>query len=188
MNKMHTLAKIMLSGIGIFFAIRLLSTIPTLLWVAITQSSDLSLPLALFWTAFLGLCLAALLYVFLYRREHLAKRIVGAGELAEPDSHMLWLPAALRLVCIAAGLYSLNLVTWNTTRILATYLMYKSHIHAHTTFTRSVLSTESLLSCLVMAALGIYLVCGAPHFVRWQLKKTLKQCKQFAEKETTAAS
>jgi hypothetical protein len=156
--------------------------------VAITQPSDLSLPLALFWTAFLGLCLAALLYVFLYRREQLAKRIVGAGELAQPDSHILWLPAALRLVCIAAGLYSLNLVIWNTTRILATYLMYRSQIHGHTTFSRRVLSTESLLSCLVMAALGIYLVCGAPHFVRWQLKKTLKQCKQFAEKETTAAS
>jgi len=29
-----------------------------------------------------------------------------------------------------------------------------------------------------MLTIGIYLVCGAPHFVRWQVKKTLEQCKQ----------
>jgi hypothetical protein len=184
MNRMHIFAKIMLSGIGIFFAIRLLASMPTLMWMAVTRPSDLSLPVALFWTAFLGLCLAALLYVFLYRGEELAKRIAAARELAEPDTKLHWLPAAFRLVCMAAGLYCLSIAIWNTTHILLRYLLYYQmyqNIRGITVSTPEVLSIEQVISCVLMLILGIYLVLGAPHFVRWHINKTLQICKQQPE-------
>jgi len=189
MNRMHTLAKIMLSGVGIFFAIRLLASMPTLMWVAVTEPSDLSLPVALFWMAFLGLCLVALLYVFLYRGEGLAKRIVVVRELAEPDSKIQWLPAAFRLVCIAAGLYCLNLVIWNTTYILVRYLTHLS-MYGDTpgTIVRTARfpSIEQVISCLLTLAVGVYLLGGAPHFVRWQVRKTLEQCKAFEKSDNSS--
>jgi len=29
-----------------------------------------------------------------------------------------------------------------------------------------------------MLTASVYLLCGAPHFVRWQVKKTIEQCKE----------
>lgn len=184
MNRTHAFAKIMLSGIGIFFAIRLLASMPTLMWIAVTRPSDLSLPVALCWTAFLGLCLATVLYVFLYKGEELAKRIVGARELAEPDAKIQWLPAAFRLVCIAAGFYCLSLAIWNTTYILLRYLTYLSMYGDRPgTIVRTarIVSVENVISSLLTIALGVYLVLGAPHFVRWHINKTLQICKQQPE-------
>ena len=37
-----------------------------------------------------------------------------------------------------------------------------------------------LLGLALLLLLGIYLLCGAPQFVRWQTAKTLAFCKQFA--------
>ena len=34
---------------------------------------------------------------------------------------------------------------------------------------------------LLMLTIGIYLACGAPHFVRWHVRKTIEQYKQQPE-------
>ncbi len=35
---------------------------------------------------------------------------------------------------------------------------------------------DRLLYPLFVLAIAAYLICGAPHFVKWQVKKTLQQC------------
>jgi hypothetical protein len=40
-------------------------------------------------------------------------------------------------------------------------------------------SWERVLGWFVLLAMGIYLICGAPHFVRWQVKKTVEQCRKL---------
>jgi len=186
MNKVHTLAKIMLSGIGIFFGIRLIASIVTVISLALTYQTELRILTALFWTAVFALCLAAVCYIFIYKSEQLAKRIVGTDELLEPDSPVKWLPVAFKLISIAAGLYCLHIVLWQVTSTLIRYAMYKprsvpGYKTIYTGYAGRFLNVEEVLVWLIMLAIGIYLVCGAPHFVRWHVRKTLEQCKQQPE-------
>ncbi len=183
MNKMHTLAKIMLSGMGIFFAIRLISYIPTPISLALTRPSETPILTATFSIVFQAICLAVLLYIFLYKGEQFAEKIVGTSEVSEPVSQIQWLPVAFRLISMAAGLYSLIILLWQMTYTLMSYAMLKARSVAgyKTIYTPPFLSVEKVLPWLIMLTIGIYLVCGAPHFVRWQVKKTLELCKQLPE-------
>jgi hypothetical protein len=180
---MHTLAKIMLSGIGIFFAIRLIASIVTAIALALTYRAELPIFTALLWTGVFALCVAVVCYIFIYKREQLAKRIVGTDELPEPDSPVKWLPVAFRLISIAAGLYCLHTVLWQVTNALIRYAMYKARSIAgyRIIYTGRSLNIEGLLVWLIMLTIGIYLACGAPHFVRWHVRRTLEQCKQQPE-------
>ena len=173
----------MLSGIGIFFGIRLIASIVTVISLALTYQTELRILTALFWIAVFGLCLAAVCYIFIYKSEQLAKRIVGTDELPEPDSPVKWLPVAFRLISIAAGLYCLHTVLWQVTNTLIRYAMHKARSMAgyKIIYTRRLLNIEEVLVWLIILTIGVYLLCGAPHFVRWHVKKTLEQCKQQPE-------
>ena len=182
MNKIHSFAKVVLAAIGIFFAIRIIANMTTLISLTITMHPDASIITAVIWFPLLGLCLAVICYIFLYKREWLAKWIVGTDAIAEPDSQIQWLPAAFRLVCVAAGMYCLYTVGWDVIyRLipLIQYYMSKSdtpRLGYKVLYTANILNIEQIIGWLIMLAIGIYLVCGAPHFVRWQVKKTLQQC------------
>jgi len=181
MNKMHTLAKIILSAIGIYFIIRLLSQLPlAIFWFYSKPSWETAATslLALLLTA--GL-IAVLLYLFFYKSESLAKKIVGSEQLPEPGSQIQWLPVALRLICIAGGFYFLLTVLWQTTYVigqLATFQTSSQTINGNTYITSYYppFNYRSLLPWAILLICGVYLLCGAPHFVRWQVKKILQQC------------
>jgi len=185
MNKMHTLTKIILSAIGILFTIRLLSQLPfAIYWFYSKPAWETagSLLLSLLLTA--GI-VAVLLYIFVYKRESLAKKIVGSEQLPEPDSQIQWLPVALRLICIAGGFYFLSTVLRQTTYVIGQLAFFEAHTYANANYkviyTYAPFNYRSLLPWIIMLICGIYLVCGAPHFVRWQVKKTLQLCKQQSE-------
>jgi len=190
---MHTLAKIILSAIGIFFTIRLLSqlVIPIYLFYSTpTWETAASSLLSLLLTA--GL-IALLLYFFFYKSECLAKKIVGSEQLPEPcppnslgrraDSQIQWLPVALRLICVAGGIYFLNTVVWQTTYVISQFAAFKSYTYTNhkVTYAYAPFNYQSLLPWIIMLICGVYLLCGAPHFVRWQVKKTLQLYKQQPE-------
>jgi len=128
-----------------------------------------------------------LVYFLIYQHDKLAKKIVGSEQLPEPDSQIQWLPVAFRLVCIAGGIYFLSAVLRHTTYVIGQLAVFKAHTHTikantYTTFyTHALFSFRSLLPWVIMLICGIYLLCGAPHFVRWQVKKTLQQCKKRPE-------
>jgi hypothetical protein len=44
---------------------------------------------------------------------------------------------------------------------------------------------KEIAKCIVLLVIGIYLACGAPGFVRWQVKRTLKQCGKIEEQQST---
>jgi hypothetical protein len=180
MNKMHTLAKIILSAIGIFFTIRLLSQLPAIFWFWTKPSWETAgaLSFSLLLTA--GL-IALLLYLFFYKSESLAKKIVGSEQLPEPASQIQWLPVALRLICIAGGFYFLSTVLWQATYVINQLAFFKVQENAHTSYSYPPFNYHSVLPWVISLICGIYLLCGAPHFVRWQVKKILQQCKDRAE-------
>lgn len=180
MNKMHSLAKVMLAGIGIFFAIRITPmTIQTLAFTVMKPSLE-SIITCVFSLLFFALCLAALLYLFLYRGKDLAKKIVGTEDLPEPKSQIQWLPAAFRLLSVTAGLFCLNWTAWHIIFNINRFFMYKGMHKGAVVYPAPMIATlEQLLGWLIMLTVGIYLLAGAPHFVRWQVKKTLQQCKNY---------
>ena len=180
MNKMHTLAKIILSAIGIFFTIRLLSQLPAIFWFYAKPSWETAVSLLLSLLLTVGL-IALLLYFFIYKSECLAKKIVGSEQLPEPDSQIQWLPVALHLICVAGGIYFLCAVLWHTTDVINRFAFLKAEESAHVHLIYPPFNYQSLLPWIIMLICGVYLLCGAPHFVRWQVKKILQQCKDQTE-------
>lgn len=181
MNKMHTLTKTILSAIGIFFAIRLLSQLPlAIFWFYSKPSWETAGSLLLSLLLTTGI-IAVLLYIFIYKRESLAKRIVGSEQLPEPTSQIQWLPVALRLICIAGGIHFLSTVIWRAEHVIGQFAFLKAEARVHTIYTHPLFTYQSVLPWVISLICGVYFLCGAPHFVRWQVKKILQLCKQQPE-------
>ena len=181
MNKMHTLAKIALATIGIYFAIRMLSQAPlAIFWFYSKPSWETAVVSLLSLLLDAGL-IALLLYFFFYKNENLAQKIVGSEQLPEPDSQIQWLPLALRLICIAGGLYFIAAVLWRITYVVnqLAFLKAQENVHTISPYVRSYY--QDLFPWIIMLICGIYLLCGAPHFVRWHVKKILQMCKSSTE-------
>jgi predicted PurR-regulated permease PerM len=188
MNKMHTLAKIILSAIGIFFSIRLLSQLPYAIFMFYSKPSWRTAASSLFSLLLTAGLIIVLLYFFFYKNENLAKKIVGSEQLPEPDSQIQWLPLTLRLICIAGGIYFMTTVLWQTTNIIDQFARFKSQTYLNESKTYAQIYTgfapfsfRSLFPWILMLICCVYLLCGAPHFVRWQVKKILQQCKDRSE-------
>jgi hypothetical protein len=183
MNKMHALARIILSAIGIYFTIRLLSQLPYAIFMFYSKPSWETAASSLISLLLTAGLIALLLYFFFYKNESLAKKIVGSEQLPEPDSQIQWLPVALRLICIAGGIYFLSTVLWQTTYVISQLAAFKSYTDTNykVIYTYAPFNYQSLLPWIIMLICGVYLLCGAPHFVRWQVKNTLRLCKQRPE-------
>jgi hypothetical protein len=177
MNKMHTLAKIMLSAIGIFFILRLLSQLPLAIYYFYSKPSWETAVVSLLSLLLTAGLIIVLLYFFFYKNENLAQKIVGSEQLPEPESQIQWLPVALRLICISGGLYFLCAVLWQAEHVMGQFAVFKAEARVHTIYTYPLFTYQSVLPWIVRLICGVYLLCGAPHFVRWQVKKTLQQCK-----------
>lgn len=164
---MNTLTKIILSAIGIFFTIRLLSQLPlAIFWFYSKPSWETAGSMLLSLLLVAGV-IAALLYLFIYKSEGLAKKIVGPEQLPEPGSQIQWLPVTLRLICIAGGIYFLSTVIWQAKHVIGQFAVFKAEARVHTIYTYPLFTYQSVLPWVIMFICGIYLLYGAPHFVRW---------------------
>ncbi|UCF16482.1 MAG: hypothetical protein JSW59_03295 [Phycisphaerales bacterium] len=183
MNKMHSLARIVVVAMGLFFILKLIEFVvmftTTLIFMCF---KDPSRPVwevitVLISSLFSVICTGVLCYVCLFRHEQLAGRIIGTIEPVERDSQIDWLPVAFRLACVVAGLYLLYTVLWGTLSQIHLYFYSKSQSFDPI---GRLINSESLLRLFVPLPIGIYLVCGAPHFVRWHVKKTIEQCRLYS--------
>ena len=181
MNKMHSLAKIVLTGFALYLAFHICTyviMIPfALLSGSLYESSILSGVLYLF----ISLCLAVSVYVLIYHRDKWARNIVGTADLPNPDVQIQWLPVAFRLIAVVAGLFCLYRLVAKIILVVLRLAMAKGPSSSPgyvQYFTSKILTVEQMLDWLILLVIGIYFLCGAPHFVRWQVKKTIEQCKQ----------
>jgi hypothetical protein len=169
MNRMHTFAKIVLVGVGLLTAIRVLPQILTLVYMLPRNQPMEQFGTILGQTAITGGFLAVLFYVFWIKRDWLATRVVGAEPSSESTTSVPWLPAAYRLVCMAAGLHCLYVLTFQ----MISMLVRRSYAPAAS----AAPAPADIATWIVLLPAGLYLCWGAPHFVRWQMKKTLEQCR-----------
>ena len=176
MNKLQSYTKVSLAAIGIFFTVRTITQMMSVILLYWMQPSLKSIVATIIWIPVFILALALILYVFLYKGKELARLIAGTSEPSEQTEPVDWLPAAFRLVCIGVGLYIIFVTLYNVIFSLSINLARPFGGYSSSRF-----PADRIISHLLSFAMGIYLVCGAPHFERWHIRKAKKMDKQLRE-------
>ena len=125
---------------------------------------------------FIAVYSGLIIYFLICKSDLWVEKIVRAEVVTESQSKVFWMPVAFRLVSVFAGILY---VYWVVPRMISgieTYFAIKKLDTA--VVPASHLDVAQVISWVCLLGLGLYLLCGAPHFVRWQVKKTLEQCKE----------
>lgn len=181
MNKMNTIAKIGFVMLGIYLIVpSIYNLLRSLSYISYSSVLSHSQNNILFW-AILGVSvlaslgyIVAIFYFLIYRPNIIAKKIVPHEELSDSSNPAYWYPFALRLTVMIAGFFFL----YKTIGLLGSsvgniYLSLQPDGSMRQFY-------ETLAYGLVYLAIAIYLLCGAPHFVRWQMRKTREFCNRFS--------
>lgn len=174
MTDIKKIAKIVLVAAALYVLTGLL-TISVGIAVAMF-SAEHTLPLLTI--AYLGpvaLIMATCLCLFGSWGDKVAEKVVGKTK--PPTQPVWWLPAMLRLACVVAGIWYLYWSLPGTLYFLQQLVW--DNFGAHSDAVRQALLSQIARNSVVLA-LGLYLLFGAPHFVRWQVKKTIQQCKKLS--------
>jgi len=174
-NELRVIARIVLIGIGLYVLLQtVLGILTGVLMILTVVPADAKKAITI--TAFsVDFILALLAVYFLARVEgHFSAKIV-APEPAD-DTQISWIAAAFRLVCVTAGILFLY---WTACSSIATLGFYISAKLSHAMASNPTQLWSEVIKCVIQIGLGIYLVLGAPSFVRWQVRKTLEQCREI---------
>ena len=179
MNNARSLAKITFVALAIYFLIGLARNLTfatnTINYSIKNLDTKFILTLVLFITIPL-LYIVALIYFLIYKRDKWAQKLFPDDtEPAQTPTSGINLTSAYRLICFSAGL---GCTYYFFNSLLPTFFRL-GYLQAARTNSPSVLTYfniyfKPLFPSFIMLLLGIYLLCGAPHFVRWQVKKTLE--------------
>jgi hypothetical protein len=175
-NELRVIARIMLIGVGLFVLLQtfltILASVAAMPFVA--SAGIKAIPMMLI---SLGIY-AAMALMAVYFLVRCANRITTKIVEPEPvdDTQVSWLAVAFRLICVATGVLFLY---WLVPSLIMTLYMY-----ATIDQNQHYMSPKSdIIKYVIMLGLSIYLAYGAPGFVRWQVKKTLKQCSKIEEQQ-----
>ena len=107
-------------------------------------------------------------YLMVFNNDILALKMAGPGQEIDKRAQMEWLTKSLRTGLVFAGLTLLPAFTpkgysLNDSPIVTMFICAK-------------------------AVLTLYLICGAPHFVRWQARRSLRQIAHIEQAETSDSS
>ena len=185
MNSTKKFTRIILTAIGIFYIIKIIPAIIQTTAFAIYSRTRESL-----WSVSIGILLTAiaillLWYFFFYLRDWLAEKIIGRNTTDESDRQVAWFPAALRLSCVFAGLYCFFTAVLMLLQQLSIYFLYAGQNLSRTPVVFDIIK---IIELILLFAGSVYLVLGAPHFVRWQVWKTTEQCRKFESSESASGS
>jgi len=188
MNKMVSLAKVTFASLAVYLAISIVRNILVTISYAFQEFSFASIGIVIFSLLLSGAYLVAIIYFLVLKSDKWAQKLI-ANEI-EPDSSPtpeITLTMAFRLVSVGAGLYCLMNFFWSISQSLSQLLHYLSMSIKHTLKATEVRQFYTggagvdYIKPILLLALAVYLLCGAPHFVRWQVKKTLKLCNKPEE-------
>jgi hypothetical protein len=183
MNKMHTLAKTLISIIAVYWLISMaLGVIQTLFMVISSYSkdhgnrSDIFLMCAML---LITILITSVIANILKKRDKIAEKMVGVEQVQNPVSQIEWIPFAFRLTSVIAGMYcfyrAVSSITTLTSHVTANWSSYRQMESGW------LIMLKEYSFVFILVAVGIYLLCGAPHFVRWQVKKTIEMCTTSGE-------
>lgn len=178
MKEATALAKIILGTLGIYLLIRWIPQVIVVVFMAfqnvyVIGQYNLEWQNVLMMVAGVAFTLLwgfLIVWFLLIRRDWLAGWVTKGIELpVEASGTMNWVPFGYRLACFVGGLI---------------FLFHSTVRLAHTAMSLLALSAVQrmagtaptwgvgLLGSAVVLAIGIYLLCGAPGFVEWQVRRT----------------
>jgi hypothetical protein len=182
MTKMHLLAKLALTTLGIFILLGFLTYVEFSSRLAMEYPDDVIITLLVIIVSFAPLCILA--YYLLFKSDNLARKMVGSTNKDTSDVSRIWVVAGFRLtmffcgaIIISSSMEFLVRVAGFVIvgpRLIINMILYK---YIDTAFRLGFREWLRLFVDVCRAALGIYLISGAPRFVQWQIRK-LDTCSQ----------
>jgi hypothetical protein len=172
MNKMQALAKTLLTIIGVYWLIMIGFNLLSILYVwgnILSRSSsgmELDDMLVIIPSLLIIIFSIIVILYILKKRDKLALKIAGSPEIQNIDAEIKWIPFAYRLISVLTGMYCLYRACGSIPGIAAKLFYGSKYPIPYGNYSTLILSLIA----------GIYLLCGAPHFVRWQTKKTIEMC------------
>jgi hypothetical protein len=142
--------------------------------------SDLPMPIGgiiisiSLWLIFSGL----IMYLLIYKSNFWSEKIVSSGQENEPKIEVFWVPVAFRMVSIFSGILFVFFIVSRMISRIGPYIAYYFSSHGERDIN---FNFYQFLTWIIFLAFGIYFIFGAPHFVRWQVKKTMEQFKGGSE-------
>ena len=181
MNKMHEAAKIAFAILGIYFLVGLLRHFVSGIVMMFTMPSDFSTGASFVSYAIMLGCAYTVIYFLIIKRGWLADKIISTDQEIASDAPANWLPVAYRLAVLIAAIYFLRNTVWEVSSLCSMFVMAKENVADSGSYISyySRYLKGPVIKLMFTLPMTIYLLCGAPHFVRWQLKKTAEFCKQL---------
>ena len=171
MTKMHLIAKLALTILGVFIFIESMRYVQLLASMGDKWGPPVC-SLAIF------LLLSALACRMLFWSNAWVERMIAPGDEDMPPVSCIWAVAGFRIALVFCGLLIFSggfeilirtaVFTVVAPKIIVNMIVYKC---VDEVFYMPGRSWLRLIVNLAKAALGIYLVLGAPRFVRWQMGK-----------------
>jgi len=174
MTKTQIIAKTILTVLGIYAVVTLYQFYPGQYVCSREEPHILReiLSLSVF-TVFVVL----VAYFMSFKNNWLASKITGPGEQLTQQTQMVWLIKSLRIGLVFAGLMLLGRSLPTIMKISKTFFLIGSAFD-------DIAIYKSIPKVLILsypewfrhiynflkAILALYLICGAPHFIRWQVK------------------
>jgi hypothetical protein len=177
--ELQVIARIILISVGLYVLLQtFLSIFSTVAAMPIFVSTGVGkMPIIIIALGIYATITMAMVY-FLFRcANRLSAKIVGA-ESAD-DTHVSWLAVAFHLMCVSAGVLFLY---WSIPELIVSISMYLNFKSGQQVY---VYSRPDIVRYIVMLVISIYFAFGASGFVRWQVKRTLRQCSKYEEQKPT---
>ena len=177
MTKMQLFAKIVLIGLGFSFFCQTVRTVEVLVPVVFSGPHDqrLAMAIALVILSSVGLVIS---YLLLFRHNKWIDKIVPFSGESIDVVHPIWIVSGYRLVTFLFGAHLLCKNAAHLAHLL--YLVFcipaliRELIHYKDIYYAFFLSSAEWFQLAIgsaMLALGIYLILGAHHFMRWHLQR-----------------
>lgn len=192
MTKMQMVAKTTLTILGIYAAVTLYRFYPSR-YISSAQEPSIFQEI-LFFSAF-TIFVAFIVYSMIFNNDSLSRKMAGLGQQLHPQIQASWLVKSLHTGLVFAGLMLLPNSVPTMIKTLKIFFLIRPAIN-------DILISKSVPNILrlsyaqwyeniydfLKAILALYLLCGAPHFIRWQLKHSLRRESNIEQTENPNSS
>ena len=133
--------------------------------------------------------IAVITFYLIFNNDSLARKMAGPGDQLNPAAKALWLAASLRVAAVFCGLILLSASIPTIRNILLVPIRigpFINEIFLFDSFPKPLLFPFSkwcrIIYNFLKLILAVYLLCGAPHFVRWQFRHSIIRCQPITQK------
>lgn len=185
MTRMQIIAKAGLVSLGIY-------AIVTLCWYLTNVIPSFNIPsclIGILCFAVFAVFIAIITFFLIFNNDSLARKMAGPGDQLNPADEALWLAASLRVAAVFCGLILLSASIPSIRNILLVPIHIRPFINEIFLFDRypkPLLMPFSkwceIIYNFLKIIFAVYLLCGAPHFVRWQFRHSIIRCQPITQK------